>query len=401
MPAEPDLASLVPPPAAAAAAAPAATVPATEPVSTPAPGLLAPVDDGRPPVPESAVLTASVLSQLTDPLPLGRVLETDDPDDPAAQKAAVRRGLRVVTASALPVGRRRRLLGSWGLLSIEQLLWQAEPAVVGAAVTRIAGGEWWAAGLIAAIVGVSGALAVWRTRYDTRTFSRMHARLAAGVLARQRGARPVAESNGDAANGDDAAPFAADATAAHSTSAVSRTAARVNLAGKVTDFLESVLPQGVNGIASVIGATVMLGWYDVRLAPLCLLLGVVGIAWNLRLGRETATLSRGMNDQAEREIAAISAGTAEAASDHYGRLSSWRSRIGAVEATALGGTRAVQFVLLIAALLLCGGGGGALAVGTIYAVIRYVQKFGEGMAELPSLVRRCVILRDVLRRLGS
>ena len=369
-------------PSAASAARPASP-PVSPAVSPPPPAL----DDSRPAVPDSAVLTASVLDRLTGPLPLGRVLGEENPNDPAVQKAAVRRGLAVVKASALPKGRRGRLYGSWTLLAIEQLIWQAEPAIVGAAVTRIAGGEWWAAGVIAVVIGAAGAIAVTRTHYDTRTFSRMQARLAAGVLARQRGALGPA----------------ADATlpgAGHA--AVSRTAARVSLAGKVTDFLESVLPQGVNGVASVVGATIMLGWYEIRLVPLCILLGAAGVVWNLRLGRQTADLSRGMNDQAEREIAAISAGTAEAASDHYGRLSAWRSRIGAVQATALAGTRGVQFVLLIAALSLCGaGGGGGVAVGTIYAVVRYVQKFGEGMAELPCLVGQYVVLRDVLRRLGG
>ena len=383
------------PSAADSAASPS---PAPEPAALVPPALPSRASevDAEPSVPASAMLTASELQRLLGPLPLDRVLnDAPDPAGPKARRAAVRRGVSVVTASALPRGRRSRLVGSWSLLGLEQLLWQAEPAIVGAAVTRIAGGDWWAAGLIAAVVGSAGAVAVGRTKYDTRTFSRLHARLASGVLARQRGA-PA----------DGAAAAAGDAGPADPHGAVSRIAARVNLAENVTEFLETDLPEAVNGAACVIGGTIMLGWYDARLIPLCLILGAAGVAWNLHLGRQTGELSRRMNDQAEREIAAISAGTPEAASEHFGRIAVWRGRIGSIEATALGGTRAVQFVLLIAALLLCAGGigGGAgttLAVGTIYAVVRYVQKFGEGMAELPSLMRRYVLLRDVLRRLGE
>ena len=388
MPAADPAASLSPVPASAAEAA------AVDPPALPPP---ASAVDAEPSVPASAMLTASELQRLLGPLPIDRALnDAPDPAGPKARRAAVRRGVSVVTASALPRGRRSRLVGSWSLLGLEQLLWQAEPAIVGAAVTRIAGGDWWAAGMITwaagmitAVVGAAGALAVGRTKYDTRTFSRLHARLASGVLARQRGAPAAGET---------------DAVDPHG--AVSRIAARVNLAENVTDFLETDLPEAINGAACVVGGTIMLGWYDARLIPLCLTLGAAGVAWNLHLGRRTGELSRRMNDQAEREIAAISAGTPEAASEHFGRIAVWRGRIGSIEATALGGTRAVQFVLLIAALLLCAGGigGGAgttLAVGTIYAVVRYVQKFGEGMAELPSLMRRYVLLRDVLRRLGE
>ena len=188
-------------------------------------------------------------------------------------------------------------------------------------------------------------------------------------------------------------------------------AARVGLVGKVTDFLEKVLPRAVEGAAGVVGGAAMLTYYDVRLLPVCVGLGAAGVAYNLHLGRRTADLSRGLNDQAERELAAIADGCPTAAGEHYGRVAAWRSRIGGVEAAAGAGTRAVQFALLVAALLLCGGSafggglgagaGGAASVGTIYAVVRYVERFGAGLGELPALVRRVVVVRDVLRRLGS
>ena len=364
-----------------AAPPPAAPFPAGPPPLPPLPGPAGGAGGWEPDVPASAVLSESVVLRLAGPLPLDRVRGDDEPAA-GESAAAVRRGLAVVRAGALSAGGGRRLAGSWSLLGAQQAVSQAEPAVVGFAVTQLAAGRWWAGGLIAATVAAQGALAVARTKYDTRTFSRMHARLAAGALARQGAAGGGATGEGDAGR-----------------AAVSRTAARVGLVGKVTDFLEKVLPKAAEGLAGVVGGTAMLSYYDPRLLPVCVGLGAAGAAYNLALSGRTAELSRGMNDQAERELAAITAGTPRAAGEHYGRVAAWRSRIGSVEAAAGAGTRTVQVALLVTALLLCGGPGAA--VGTTYAVVRYSEKFGRGLGELPALSRRVVTLRDVLRRLGN
>lgn len=213
---------------------------------------------------------------------------------------------------------------------------------------------------------------VLRRVFDTRTFARMYGELAAGIVIDQR-ERQVA---------------------------VSRVAARATLAREVTDFLERDVPILFSSAYMVVGAVVMLGFYDVALVPVAIATGIFSLTINIVLGRRTTSLNRGLNDVLEDEVAVISTANPRAAQEHYAHLARWQTSVSDWQALAFSTTQTFVLALLVTALLRVASWN-VDAVGDVYAVFRYVTMFTAGVAGVPMLVHRVARLRDIRRRFAT
>ena len=137
---------------------------------------------------------------------------------------------------------RWRILFTYGLFNLENLLELARPLVLGLAVNDLLRFSYFGLLLFVAQHLSHMLVGTVRRMYDTRTFTGIYTDLATGLVLEQRG-RNVE---------------------------VSQVAARSALSREFVDFYERDIPIMVQTLYTVLGALVMLGLYDRMLVIFCL-----------------------------------------------------------------------------------------------------------------------------------
>jgi ABC-type multidrug transport system fused ATPase/permease subunit len=274
------------------------------------------------------------------------------------------------TLRALFHAYRWRILLTYALFNLENLLRLAQPLVLGLAINGLLKFSY--GGLLLLIIQHLSHLLLssGRRMYDTRAFTSIYTDLATRLVLEQRG-REVD---------------------------VSRVTARSALSREYVAFFERDVPVVFGSLYSLVGALGMLCLYDVLVAPLCLVLLIPAFLLNRAYGRKTLLFNGHLNDQWEREVTVISRGQAAEVRGHYSALAHWHVRLSDWEALNFGvmeffvlGLMAVSLVRFCAAP--------DASVGDIFAVFRYVLMFIAGLDSLPMLVYQLGRLRDISRRM--
>jgi ABC-type multidrug transport system fused ATPase/permease subunit len=264
-----------------------------------------------------------------------------------------------------------RILVTYALFNLENLLRLAQPFVLGLAINDLLRssftGLWLFVGqhLSFMVIGVV------RTMYDMRAFTGIYTDLATRLVLQQR---------------EQQIP-------------VSRVAARSALSREFVEFFERYVPLVFSSLYSVAGALVVLAWYDWTLVPVCLALGVPAYLSNSVYARKTQALNAGLHDELEREVDVIDQGRPTDVRSHYSRVARWRVNLADWEALNFGALEVFVLALMATALfrscLMVEAG-----PGDIFAVFRYVLMFVMGLDSVPVLVRQFTRLRDIGQRLG-
>jgi hypothetical protein len=275
------------------------------------------------------------------------------------------------TLRSLFTAYRWRLLFTYGLFNLENLVHLAQPLVLGLAINDLLHSSPRGVLLFVAQHVVYLLLSAGRRMYDTRAFSSIYTGLASRLVLEQR------QQVG-----------------------VSRVAARSALSRELVDFFEHDVPVVVHVLYSVFGALLMLVFYDWLLVPLCLTLLLPLVLFNSTYSRKTLFLNRQLNDQLEREVALISEGRPAEIHDHYRLLARWRIQLSDWEAYNFGLMELFVLGLMAASLVRCCALPG-IDAGSIFAVFRYVLMFVMGLDKVPTLVQRATRLRDITRRMQS
>jgi hypothetical protein len=283
-----------------------------------------------------------------------------------AQSAEARQATGSLTTLFGPY--RARVIATYALFNLENLVRLAQPWFLGWAVNDLLAGR--ATGLILCMAQhlLSVAMCTLRQLYDTRTFTLIYADLATRLAVEQR------------RQGVD----------------ISRLAARSSLAREMVDFFERDVPFLFHAIYSVAGALVMIALYDLWLVLPCLLF-MVATGWLTRsLALRTLQLNRGLNDQIEREVDILRDEPAEQVERHYHLLRRWRIRLGNAQALNFGLLEMLALFLLVAVLI---RGCGDTSAGTIFALVGYVMMLTTSLVNLPQWIQQLSRLRDIRRRL--
>jgi hypothetical protein len=263
---------------------------------------------------------------------------------------------------------RWRILATYGLFSLENLLRLAQPLVLGWAIHDLLRSSMLGLALFLGQHVLYLAIASARRLNDTRCFTRIHADLATGLVLDQRG-RAVE---------------------------VSRVAARSALSREVVDFFERDLVVAIYCLYSVIGALAMLAWADLVLVPWCLALLLPAYLLSRWTGRQGLIL----NDEVEREVEVIERARPPEVRGHFDLIRRWRIALSDRDAFSYGVLETLIFVAMAAALVrTCARPG--VDAGTIFAVLGYVLMYVTGIANVPLLVQHFGRLRDISRRLQS
>ncbi len=289
--------------------------------------------------------------------------------DPATA-VALTRPHRTGTLRQLFRAYRGKILLTYALFNIENLLRLTQPLLLGWAVSGLLAGLtgpflWFASHQLGFLV-----LSAARRLYDTRAFTTIYADLAIRLVQEQRvrGVDP------------------------------SQVAARSALSRQIVEFFERDVPILLQGIYSLAGALVMLAAYDSLLVASCLALLVPAWVLGHIYGRKTFALNRRLHDELEREVEVIDRGRSREIASHYQALSRWRVRLSDAEALTFG-LGELGMLLLLGLALMRSCSDPAADAGQISAVLGYILMFGIALLNLPVLAGQQSRLSDICRRL--
>ena len=222
-------------------------------------------------------------------------------------------------------------------------------------------------GLMVLFIWFVGAL---RRSLDTRTFSRIYARLAVSVILAQR-----------------------KLNLNHSV-----IAARVTLSREFVNFFEIHLPLLVTSVVSLIGATFMLLLIEVKAGIICILILLFLICFIPRYARKNEALFKRVNNRLEKEIDYISTASSSSLKRHYSTLARLRIKLSDREACgylSTGVLISLLFSLTVVDLSLSSG----IDAGHIYAVMTYLWMFAMSLDDAPQLLEHFSKLKDIGKRI--
>lgn len=140
--------------------------------------------------------------------------------------------------------------------------------------------------------------------------------------------------------------------------------------------------------------------YDIKAGAIMAgVLVPVGII-NAIMGRRALKLNTALNDQAERQVDAVSSGRRRAAHLHFGRLAQWRIRLSNIDVASWTLAECFTLVATIAVLFQVASIPGVLA-GDIFASLAYVLRIIDSLDEVPHTVQQIGRLIDIRKRIRT
>nr|WP_101148261.1 ABC transporter six-transmembrane domain-containing protein [Neisseria meningitidis] len=265
---------------------------------------------------------------------------------------------------------RKRLLGTFSLVGLENLLMLVYPVFGGWAINAVIAGKVWQALLYALVVFLMWLVGAARRIADTRTFTRIYTEIAVPVVLEQR-QRQVP----------------------HST-----VTAQVALSREFVSFFEEHLPIAATSVVSIFGACIMLlvleFWVGVSAVGILAL-----FLWLLpRFATISENLYFRLNNSLERDNHFIRKGDERQLYRHYGLVARLRVLISNREAfgyLCVGAAMGILFSFAFVMMTLKGYG----SAGHIYSVSTYLWMFAMSLDDVPRLVEQYSNLKDIGQRI--
>ena len=267
---------------------------------------------------------------------------------------------------------RGRILVTYTVTLAENLFELCYPSLTGLAVNGLLKHDFTGLGLLLGVWFAHTATGVFRQSYDTRVFSSIYTDLATRTVSEQE-------------------------TMGVSTSQI---VARSSLSREFVNFFERDVPATVNSVFGLLGALVLLFFYDVWSAVFCLILLVPLAILNRRYSGRTLTLNRRLNNQLEREVTVLTRRLPSRVLGHYRLLAKWRMRLSDAEAMNWG-VMELFSIVLSAAVILRIASLQHIEPGTIYAMLAYLWNFLSSLDHVPTLVQQLSRLKDIARRMDQ
>jgi hypothetical protein len=266
---------------------------------------------------------------------------------------------------------RSQLAVTYGAAVVENTFELLYPFAIGLAVNGLLDDSWGGVVVFVVLSLTHTGLGVARQWYDTRLFNRLYAALATDLVKDQR------------------------AEGIETTSVVARTI----LADEYVDFLRSGVNTAIVAAFAVVGSLVMLFFYDPLLGLVAAAVAIPVVVINRRLMRRSAGIFRALNDQSEREVSLIDAGSVKDVRRHFMVIAGHWNRLSAAEGISWGVVDVIALGLAVFALVRATGS--SAEVGTIFAIIAYVWAYIGGFDQVPGVLQRMSNLADIRRRLDG
>src|SRR5580700_7221229 len=267
---------------------------------------------------------------------------------------------------------RRQIVVTYVVTLAENLFELSYPSLTGLAVNGLLKHDFSGLGVLLGVWFAHTVTGVFRQRYDTRVFSSIYTDLATRTVAEQ-------EIKGVS---------------------TSQIVARSSLSREFVNFFERDVPATVNSLFGLLGALVLLFFYDAWSSVFCLMLLVPLAILNRQYSSRTLTLTRRLNNQLEREVTLLTRRRQNRVSGHYRVLAKWRIRLSDAEATNWG-VMELFSIGLSAAVIMRIASLPHIEPGTIYAMLAYLWNFIASLNHVPALVQQMSRLKDIARRMDQ
>jgi len=265
---------------------------------------------------------------------------------------------------------RGRILATYSVTFLENLFELFYPSLTGLAVNSLLRRDFAGLGFLLGVWFVHTAIGVFRQSYDTRVFASIYTGLATRTVFEQ-------EKMGVS---------------------TSQIVARSSLSREFVNFFERDIPSTVNSVFGLLGALVLLLFYDAWSAVFCLMLFVPLAILNQRYSRRTLALNKRLNNQLEREVAVLTRRSAARVQGHYKLLAKWRILLSDAEAKNWG-TMEIFSIALAAAVIVRISSLSHIEAGTVYAMLAYLWNFISSLNHVPTLAQQLSRLKDIARRM--
>jgi ABC-type multidrug transport system fused ATPase/permease subunit len=266
---------------------------------------------------------------------------------------------------------RGRITISYIVTFAENMFELCYPSLTGLAVNGLLKHDFTGLWLLLGVWLAHTATGVFRQSYDTRVFAAIYIDLATRTVSEQE-------------------------TKGFSTSQI---VARSSLSREFVNFFERDIPATVNSLFGLLGALVLLFFYDAWSAGFCLMLLVPLAILNRGYSKRTLTLNQRLNNQLEREVTMLTQRRPSRVFGHYRLLAKWRISLSDAEATNWG-IMELFSIILSAAVIIRVASLPHIEPGTIYAMLAYLWNFLASLNHVPALVQQLSRLQDIARRMS-
>lgn len=264
-----------------------------------------------------------------------------------------------------------QLVITYGLFTIETIGGLLRFYFFGEAVNGIIKGSYYGLIVLATVHLIYLSVGTIRHMYDTRTYSAIYTSLVTKLLSRR-------------VNKFD----------------VSRLSAHSTLAREFIDFLEQDLVYVLEAFYNLAGSLIILFFYDKVIALLCLGILVPVMIVSYFYGKRMTLLTRGRNDELEKQVDVISTGNKTMIRNHYNNLRKWQIKISNKEAFNFGFMELMVLVIITLSLVVSKNiHSSTIMAGSLFGIYSYILKFTSGLDTIPYTVQRLSSLNDIARRI--
>jgi len=178
----------------------------------------------------------------------------------------------------------------------------------------------------------------------------------------------------------------------------SQIVARSALSREFVNFFEQDIPRIITALFGLVGALVMLTFYDLQIAFYCLLLLLPIVPINITYARKSLLLNHHLNNQLESEVDILAVCQPEKVEKHYTALANYQIKLS--NNTAINwGIMEIFIIILFITILIRTVSLSSKQPGDIYAIISYAWNYRQSLDIIPTLVQQLSRLQDISDRL--
>jgi ABC-type multidrug transport system fused ATPase/permease subunit len=263
-----------------------------------------------------------------------------------------------------------KLLITYALFAVEMLGLLMRPYFLGEAVNDLIKGSY------QGLFYLAGAHLLWvvtgtiRHRYDSRTYSDIYTSLVVRLMSRNKNKE------------------------------LSKMSAHSTLSREFIDFLEFDLNYIIEAVYNIVGAMILLFFYDTQVVLLCLLMLIPVTITSYFYGKRMRRLNKLKNDELEQQINVLATRNPLRINEHYNKLRKWQIKISDQEAWNFGVMELLVMAIITVSLLTVSSvNGKTLQAGDMIGIYTYILKFVSGLDTVPYMIQRLATLKDILHRI--
>lgn len=262
-----------------------------------------------------------------------------------------------------------RILFTWALTLVETALFALIPLLIGWSIDGLLNDDWTSFQHLLILLGTLLVVATGRRVYDTRAYGTMRVALGNAQVARLAN-QPVSVVN-----------------------------ARVLMGRELVDFLETIAPQTMTALVQVIVSVIILFAFHQTLALVTGAAVIAMLAIYALSSRRFFRVNGALNEQAERQIAAIEARDVKGIMAHFTGLRRQEVRLSDTESLVYG----LIFLVLLTMLafnLWFGATQIGASPGEIFSIVSYSLEFLQAAVALPVALQSLTRLSEITQRIN-